>query len=308
MSSIKVIVDPFVALSILDHHQRRPADDDQVHGLLFGSKGKGIIKITNFVPSMTDAESQAQLVQLTLRCCPGDSLRGLYATDPTLSSEIDRAALLDLFLAVHLPTEDSPTISFKAFQVDRLTIGGVSDLRSFREAPCEVAATSATGSVAVDAITRKLCPEVANSTDPATVPSITSDSKKQAGDPAAFAEFQQLRRNLKQASEYCKKASEGKINGDANLGRRLSSTLLSDLNVLSLSPNLDKDIEIAAQDSLMLSYIMKLLAQKVAELRMNYHETLEELVGVSSAEEEAAAAAGANAGEGSSQQQQQQQP
>ena len=303
MSSLKVIVDPFVALSILDHHQRRPADDDQVHGLLFGSKGKGIIKITNFVPSMTDAESQGQLAQLTLRCCPGDSLMGWYATDPTLSSEVDRAAALSLFLAVHLPNEDSTALSFKAFQVDKLTIAGVEGIRSFREAPCEVGATTATGGVAVDAITRKLCPEIANATDPSAVPSVSSSSSSgAAADPATFAEFQQLRRNLKQASEYCKKASEGKIPGDASLGRRLSSTLLSDLNVLSLSPNLDRDIETTAQDSLMLSYIMKLLAQKVAELRLNYHETLEELVGVSSDNNNNNATA--EGGEGQQQQQQ----
>lgn len=266
--SLKVLVDPFVALSILDHHQRRGPDEDQVRGALLGTKGKGVIKITNFIPSLADAA----LSDLTLRTCPQDSWMGWYATEPTLSSEVDRSPNTSLFLAVHLPTEEFPSVAFKAFQVEYVSVAD-QKVRTFREAPCEVAATSAPSAVAVDTIVRQLCPNEASASDPSAVSSITTDKP-------AFAEFQQLRRNLKQAQLYCAKASEGKIEGDATFGRKLSSTLLSDLNTLSLSPNLDRDIETTAQDSLMLSYIMKLLAQKVSELRMSYHETLEDLTNI----------------------------
>jgi len=266
--SLKVLIDPFVALSILDHHQRRGPDEEQVHGALLGTKGKGVIKITNFIPSLKDTE----LSELTRRTCPADAWMGWYATEPTLSTEVDRSTNTSLFVAVHLPTEQHPTVAFKAFQVEYVRVAEQS-IRTFREAPCEVAATSAPSAVAVDTIVRQLCPTEASTSDPSAVSSISTDKP-------TFAEFEQLRRNLKQAQQYCAKAAEGKIAGDANFGRKLSSVLLSDLNTLSLAPNLDRDIEITAQDSLMLSYIMKLLAQKVSELRMNYHETLEDLTNV----------------------------
>lgn len=281
-NNIKVVIDPYVALSILDHHQRRGDEENQVRGILLGSKAKGMLKITNFVPTLSDGA----FLELTQRCCPGDSTLGWYATDPNLASEVDRAPNTRLFVAIHLPTETHPSISFKAFHVEKITVAG-REIRSFREAPCEVAATSAPSAVAVDTIVRQLCPEVADAADPSAVPSVSGTSttnnnskgaSKVSSSDAAFAEFQQLRRNLKQAQLYCEKAADGKISGDAGFGRRLSATLLSDLNTLALAPNLDADIENTAQDSLMLSYIMKLLAQKVAQLRTNYHETLEDLI------------------------------
>ena len=281
MSGIKVVIDPYVALSILDHHQRRGDEEEQVRGLLLGAKVKGMLRITNFVPTLADAE----LLDLTLRCCPGDTVLGWYATEPTLASEADRATGMPLFVGVHLPSEANPTIAVRAYQVDKLSIAG-NVVRAFREAACEIAATSTPSAVAVDTIVRQLCPDVADASDPAAVPSVSSSisnansssSNNNAARESAFAEFQQLRRNLKQAQLYCAQAAEGKFNADAGFGRKLSWALQTDLNTLALSPNLDSDIEQTAQDSLMLSYIMKLLAQKVAKLRQNYHETLEDLV------------------------------
>ena len=259
---MQVVVDPYVVLSILDHHQRRSDDSDQVRGLVIGKKGKGVVRITNFVPTMSDLS----FVELTLRSCPGDSTLGWYATDPTLATEIDRAPGTQLFIGVQTPDAANPTIDVKAFQVDKLSVDG-HDIRAFRPVPCEVAATTAPCSVAVDTIVRQVAPEVATASDPSVVSTTSEDSE-------VFAEFQQLRRNLKTAQAYCAAAADGKVAGDAALGRTLSSTLVADLNALSMAPNLSRDIETTSQDSLMLSFVMKLLAQKVSGLRDTYHDTL----------------------------------
>lgn len=277
------VVDPYVILSILDHHMRRPEDAEHVRGFLIGSKGKGIVRITNFVPTLSGGD----FAELTLRTCPGQQLLGWYSTNPTLATEVDRATSYQTFLAVHTPTEADPTVGIKGFELKKLSVAG-NDIRTFLPVQCTVAATSAPGAVAVDHIVRSLMPEVADASDPAAVPSTTSSTsasasaKSQSSD--VFIEFQQLRKNLITASQYCGRAAEGKIAGDAELGRKLSSTLLSDLNVLSASSTLDKDIETMTQDSLMLSYVMKLLARKVTELRRTYHEQLEGLVAADQAQ------------------------
>lgn len=279
-------MDPFVVLSILDHHMRRPEEAEHVSGFLIGSKGKGVMRVSNFVPTLKDST----FIELTLRTCPGQSAIGWYTTNPTLEDERDRLGGMQVFLAVHTPDEAHPSIAVRAFELERLVVGG-HDIRSFRPVACTVAATSAPGSVAVDTIVRTLFPDVADASDPSAVPSVAIAPKPAAGAAAAavastssgvnsdvFVEFQQLRRNLKTASDYCARAAEGKIAGDPELGRKLSATLLADLSVLSASSSLDADIETTTQDSLMLSYVMKLLARKVTELRRTYHEQLESLV------------------------------
>jgi hypothetical protein len=110
-----------------------------------------------------------------------------------------------------------------------------------------------------------------------------------------FAELQQLRRNLRAAQAYCSAAASGKVAGDAATGRELASVLSMDMAQLSASSTMANELEESSQDALMLAYVMKLLGQKVEELRHTYHETQASIVAAEDESRRAAEAAAAAA-------------
>ena len=70
-----VQLDPYVALSILDHHQRRGVDKDRVEGVLLGSTVKSTIQIRGYVPSLSN-----KFFQSISRLSPKDLVVGWYVT------------------------------------------------------------------------------------------------------------------------------------------------------------------------------------------------------------------------------------
>lgn len=272
----RVVVDPYVALAIVDHHQRRPekpenADPtkylDRVSGYVMGSTIRGCVEVRNFVPSFDGA-----FVDLVLKASTQDLAVGWYATSVSLPNDMEQhqtvAKNVDfpIFLTVTCPTDDDEGVvdktvadanlfRFRAFLAERVSLNLQSDFSCFKEIPCVVQPLSDASNLACDTLVNQLFNAGAASARP-------------NGSTDPLAELKTIRQNLEIARKYVDDVASGKRQGDKATGRALTQMLAMATRREQQDPE-SNAVEEKMQDALMLQYIAKVLQQQLRQLDRN---------------------------------------
>jgi len=263
--ALQVQLDPYVAMSILDHHMRRGPEESRAVGLLLGRVVKNTVLVRNFVPTV-----DPNLVVLTQRASPEDLGVGWYATglaegdeDAAMTAKVSGAANANTFVFLHcqLPTEADVGISFRAFVQAKLTLSSREECTCFRSIPCNVVSLDNASNVLLDTFVHQLYPDVATASDPARLPATTPGTE-------VFAELQQISKNLGTAKAYVKDVIAKKRPGDAATGRALTDALTG--GAPGLGGVTEAELQAAAgekmKDVLMLQYLAKMLHKQLATL------------------------------------------
>lgn len=256
---LRVTIEPFVALAILDHHMRRPDTEpptERVNGIVLGATVKDEVMVRNFVPSMDHA-----FVQLAQRSCPNDLAVGWYSTgfqpaDKETHSTLQKTLPRPVLISVHIPTEQDPEVRFRAFIQQSVQLSEDEPAGCFREIPCSVEARDNATNVLIDTTVMQLFPEDAAASDPARVPTTTASNE-------SFAELCKISSNLREALRYVDDVLAGKRAADKNVGRALTELLVT--NRVACADG--SVVEDKMQDALMLQYIAKLLGQQLTVLQ-----------------------------------------
>eukprot|EP00672_Neobodo_designis_P026151 CAMPEP_0174829436 /NCGR_PEP_ID=MMETSP1114-20130205/1927_1 /TAXON_ID=312471 /ORGANISM="Neobodo designis, Strain CCAP 1951/1" /LENGTH=287 /DNA_ID=CAMNT_0016063183 /DNA_START=55 /DNA_END=918 /DNA_ORIENTATION=- len=268
--SLRVVVDPYVALAILDHYMRRPeladpepgksAVPDRVTGILLGTTVKSDVLIRNWSPSM-----DLTTIDLIQRSNPTELGVGWY-TSQFLKDDVEgmhktiisKGIARPVILTVETPTEKSTDVTFRAFQTVNVTLGETEKpVVALKELPCVVESTDNGTNVAVDTIVSQLFPEEAQASDPARLSASTSGED-------TFAELQQMRSNLQVARTYVNDCVNGKRAADKQTLRAIHELLVTN-RVAAASAGV---VQEKLQDTMMLMYLGKVLEAQVAKLQV----------------------------------------
>lgn len=261
----EVFVEPYVALSIIDHYMCRE-EGVRAEGYLLGCSVGGNVEIRGFVPSL-----DAEFVQLTQRAAPRDMAVGWYSTllddkDAMTLEAMERNIFRPIYLYVKVPSSGSAAdITFRAFWNHRVTLSNGNESRCWKELPVTIRSADNDTAVALDTFVHCMFPTQAQASDPTSVPS-TSDGE----DP--FSHLKQIKKNLETARTYVSAVLRGQMPGDKTVGRDLASLLAQfsqERAMLAASQDADGTslVDAKIQDALMLQYISRLLQQQIAVLQ-----------------------------------------
>lgn len=265
----RVVVDPYVALSILDHYMRRseppvpeqgkPQQPDRVTGIILGSTVKSEIFVKSWAPSM-----DISFVDLIQRSAPTELGLGWYTSQFLPASDLEgvhqklkeKGMAKPLILTMSVPDEHSNDVVFRAFQTTELTLADDQKAATaIREIPCVVQAIDNTSNVAIDTMASQLYPEAAKASDPARLPASSPTTD-------AFAELRQMRANLQVARDYVNDALNGKRPVEKQTCRALHELLVTD-RVQAASADVVRE---KLQDTVMLMHLSRALERQVERL------------------------------------------
>jgi hypothetical protein len=267
----RVVVDPYVAMGILDHHMRRPdvAEQeagkapvlDRVSGVIMGSHVKNELYVRNFSQTFDH-----QTMSLLQRSAPGELGVGWYTTqfhtddiEGVHKNVINAGMKRPTILVAYLPTEKQTEVTFRAFQTVTVAVGeSDKSVTALKEIPCVIEAVDNATNVAIDTVVAQIYPETARASDPARLP-----ASSPAADP--FAELVTIRKNLVVAREYVNDATKGKRKVSKATLRAISELLVTNRVAAASSSAVQEKM----QDVLMLQYLATALEQQVSKLMAN---------------------------------------
>lgn len=269
-SNLRVVVDPYVALAILDHYIRRPElaepeagkpeIPDRVTGILLGSTVKSNVFVRNWSPSM-----DITTIDLIQRSNPTELGVGWY-TSSFLKEDVEgmhkviqqKGIARPIILTVETPTDTSTDVKFRAFHTTNVTLSETEkSVVALKELPCVVECTDNASGVAIDTVVSQLFEDDAKASDPARLSASTSGED-------TFAELQQMRSNLQVARTYVNDCVNGKRKADKQALRAIHELLVTNQVAAASSGVVQEKL----QDTMMLMYLSKVLEEQVAKLQV----------------------------------------
>jgi len=265
-----VLLDPYVALSLLDHYMRNPTSTNEdgdiielrAEGFLMGGHVGNVTQIRGFVPSLND-----ELMRLTMRSSPRDLAVGWYASelqsekDRVIQSKIDSGVDRPVFLFVQVPSkENNGELKFRAYVKNRMEIGG-QQIVAMKEVPCKIDTSSNEAAIALDALCTAFFPKNTEAADPTRL----------ADDAAAndyYAQLRKVKEMLSVSEDYCNAVIKGKVQGSKDTARSITQ-ILTEMEVVQRRSQKTGVVEARSEDALMLQYMGRLLSKQVDQISKN---------------------------------------
>jgi len=253
-SFVSVTVHPVVIVSILDHFIRRN-EGHRVIGTLLGTNNDGAIEIRNCFPVPhtegtevgVDMDFHNNMLELHHRVSPKETIVGWYATGGELNE--NSAIIHEYFVKklnhspIHLNVDTNLTnctMTTKAYTNVTVTLNEKQLGTQFLPVPCDVISLDSE-KIGVDTLLRAKAESTRG---------LLSDLE------SLETSIRRLQNLIDSVSEYVNRVLEGKLDGDANVGRFLASSI-SALPKID-PPTLEKMFNNSIQDLLLVVYLANL--------------------------------------------------